>query len=84
MPDLVLRVGDCVLADELQFNQLQQLIGVGDALEDGAQVLQRLVVADCQQGGERVPLTRSITFRLEESLKELWGVWHQHLVVLED
>lgn len=39
MAHLILRIGDSIFADEFQLDQLQQLVGVGDSLEDGTEVV---------------------------------------------
>jgi hypothetical protein len=82
--NLVLRVGNCVLANELQLNKLEQLIRVGDTLKDGAQVLESLIMADGNQSGESVSLAGSVTLGLEESLQKLRSIGHKGLVVLVD
>ena len=81
---LVLCVGDGVLADELELGELQQFIRIGNALEDGAQVLKRLVVADGHESSKGISLAGSVALGLEERLQQLGGVGHESLVVLED
>lgn len=58
---LVCRIGDGVLTDELQLDQLQQLICVGDTLENGAQIFEGLVVANGGESGKCIPLAGGIT-----------------------
>lgn len=84
MTYLVLGVGDCVLADKLKLDELKQLICVGNALENRAQVLQSLVVADGGQGSKGVSLASGVALRVKEGLQQLGSVGHEGLVVLVD
>lgn len=62
VPYLVLGVCDSILANEFELSELQQLVCVGDTLEDGTQVFESFVVTDGGQGSEGVPLACGVTF----------------------
>lgn len=64
--NLVLGVLNSILPDELQLDELKQLLGIGNALEDRAQVEQRLLVVYVSEGGESVPLAGWVALGLEE------------------
>lgn len=84
LPHLILRVLDRILPDKFQLHQLQQLIGIRDAIERRRQVLQGLLVADGHESGKRITLAGAIRFGFEEGLDELWGVRDEVFRVLID
>jgi hypothetical protein len=73
-----------ILPQELQLRQLEQLVGVGDRVEGGAEIFERLLVANGHEGGERIALARAVGLRFEEGLEKLGGIGDERLGVLED
>lgn len=83
-PHLVLRILHSILPDKFQLHKLQQFVGVRDAVESRSQVLQGLLVADRHESGERIALTGTVGFGLEEGLDKLRRVRDERFRVLVD
>ena len=81
---LILSVLHRILPDELEFHQLQQFIGIRDAIKRGCQKLQGLLVADRHQRSKRITLAGAVRFGLEEGLDQLRGVRDQVFRVMVD
>jgi hypothetical protein len=63
---------------------LEELIGVGNGIERGAEVFERLLVADGHESGKGIALARAVGLRFEEGLQKLRRIWDERLGVLED
>ena len=75
---------DCILADKLNLRQLQQLLGVGDAVKDACEVGQGAFVADAGQRGKAVALAGGVGLGLDKGGEQLGGIGDQQRRVLED
>jgi len=81
---LVLGVLYSILSEELQLRQLEELVGIGDRIKRGAEVFERLLVADGHERGEGIALACAVGLRFKEGLKKLGGIGDERLGVLED
>lgn len=75
---------DRVFPDKLELDQLQEFLGVRNAIKYGAQVSQCLVVADAGEGSKAVPLARRVALAFEECGNEVGGVGDEGGRVLVD
>lgn len=81
---LILGVLDGIFADELELHQLEQLLCVGDTLEDGTQVDQGLLVIYAGESSEGVSLACGVALGLEECVDEVGGIWDERGRMLEN
>lgn len=83
-PYLILRVLNGIFADELQFNQLQKLIGIWNSVKYTAQIRKGLVMTYAHKRCECVALASMITLGLQECSYQLRGIRNQTFRVLEN
>ena len=81
---LVLCVLNRILPDEFELDELEKLLGVGDAIKDGAQVRQGFLVGDGSEGAEAVALAGGVALALEECRDQVGSIGDQSRRMLED
>lgn len=81
---LVLGVLHSILPDEFDKHQLQELLGVGNPIEDSTKEGQRFAVIYTSQRGEGVSLACGIAFAFEQGRDQFGGVRDKRWGVLKD
>ncbi len=81
---LVLCVLNRILPDKLELDELEKLLGVGDAVENGAQVGEGFLVGDGSEGAEAVALASGVALALEEGRDQVGSIGDQRRRMLED
>lgn len=81
---LVLRILHSILSNELKLNQLQQFVGIRDAVESFTEIFQGLLVVDGHESGESISFASVVVLGTEEGLNEFWSIGDQGFGVLVD